>query len=137
MMTQTRFIEASWNPLTIGLMILGFVIFWPLGLAVIAYVLWGDSIGKSVKEMSDDFNSHCGKSGGKSGGKSSTKHRRRSNNHDNSAFAQYRQQEIDRLEEERRKLDEMRDEFDDFLNELRQAKDKTEFDRFMDARRKG
>ena len=128
-MTQTRFIEASWNPLTIGLMILGFVIFWPLGLAVIAYVLWGDRIGHSVKEMSDDFNAHCGKSRGK--------HRRQKQQHDNSAFARYRHQEIERLEEERRKLDEMRDEFDDFLNELRQAKDKAEFDRFMDARRNG
>jgi hypothetical protein len=128
-MTQSRFIEASWNPLTIGLMILGFVIFWPLGLAVIAYVLWGDRIGLSVKEMSDDFNAQCGKS--------RSKQRRQARPHDNSAFAHYRHQEIERLEEERRKLDEMRDEFDDFLNELRQAKDKTEFDRFMDARRKG
>ena len=127
-MTQSRFIEASWNPLTIGLMILGFVIFWPLGLAVIAYVLWGDRIGHSVKEMSDDFNAQCGKS--------RAKHRQQARPHDNSAFAHYRHQEIERLEEERRKLDEMRDEFDDFLNELRQAKDKTEFDRFMDARRK-
>jgi hypothetical protein len=128
-MTQSRFIEASWNPLTIGLMILGFVIFWPLGLAVIAYVLWGDRVSHSFKEMSDDFNAQCGKS--RAG------HRHHARPHDNSAFAHYRQQEIERLEEERRKLDEMRDEFDDFLNELRQAKDKNEFDRFMDARRKG
>ena len=39
--------------------------------------------------------------------------------------------EIERLREERRKLEEMRAEFDEHLRELRRAKDKEEFDAFM------
>ncbi|MCV0424703.1 MAG: DUF2852 domain-containing protein, partial [Roseibium sp.] len=38
---------------------------------------------------------------------------------------------LKRLEEERAKLDTMRAEFDDFLRELRRARDQEEFDRFM------
>ena len=41
-----------------------------------------------------------------------------------------------RLAEERRKLDEMLTEFDDYARELRRAKDQDEFDRFMANRNK-
>lgn len=49
----------------------------------------------------------------------------------NVAFDDYREAELKRLEEERAKLDEMRAEFDNFLRELRRARDQEEFDRFM------
>jgi hypothetical protein len=49
----------------------------------------------------------------------------------NVAFDDWREAELTRLEEERRKLDEMRSEFDEYLRELRRAKDQEEFDRFM------
>ena len=42
----------------------------------------------------------------------------------NSAFDEYREETLRRLEDER-------DEFRDFLERLRQAKDKAEFDQFM------
>ena len=41
---------------------------------------------------------------------------------------------MSRIEEERRKLDEAREEFDSYLRELRRAKDQEEFDRFMNER---
>jgi hypothetical protein len=50
------------------------------------------------------------------------------------AFDDWREKELERLAEERRKLDEMRDEFDDYARELRRAKDQEEFDRFMAER---
>jgi len=122
-MTYAKLPYANWNPLTIALMIGGFVIFWPLGLAVIAYVLWGDRIVDILREMSSDFRAH-----GKAhfGGGAQT-----SQAGGNAAFEAYRQAELKRLEEERRKLDTMRAEFDAFVDELRRAKDKDEFDRFM------
>lgn len=46
----------------------------------------------------------------------------------------HRNHEVKRLEEERRKLNTMREEFDRFMHELRRAKDKDEFDRFMSER---
>ena len=53
----------------------------------------------------------------------------------NVAFDDYRERELKRLEEERAKLDAMRAEFDDFLRELRRARDQEEFDRFMSNHR--
>ncbi|MBE0694164.1 MAG: DUF2852 domain-containing protein, partial [Aquamicrobium sp.] len=47
-----------------------------------------------------------------------------------------REKELERLAEERRKLDEMREEFDAYARELRRAKDQQEFDRFMAERSK-
>ena len=48
----------------------------------------------------------------------------------NRAFAEYRDETLRRLEEEER-------EFRDFLDRLRMARDKAEFDQFMAERRRG
>jgi hypothetical protein len=32
--------KGVWTPLSIGLMVLGFIVYWPLGLAVLAYNIW-------------------------------------------------------------------------------------------------
>ena len=45
---NATFIKPQWGPLTIALMVLGFVIFWPLGLAMLAYILWGELFGGST-----------------------------------------------------------------------------------------
>lgn len=55
----------------------------------------------------------------------------------NMAFDEYRERELKRLEEERAKLERMREEFDQFMEELRRAKDQEEFDRFMSKRGQG
>ena len=47
---NTAIIKPQWGPLTIALMVLGFVVFWPLGLAVLAYILWGEMFGGSVRQ---------------------------------------------------------------------------------------
>jgi hypothetical protein len=53
----------------------------------------------------------------------------------NAAFEEYRRNELRRLEEERRKLDEEARAFRDFVEELKRAKDREEFDAFMAKRR--
>ena len=47
---NTTFIKPQWGPLTIALMVLGFVVFWPLGLAMLAYILWGEMFGGSSEK---------------------------------------------------------------------------------------
>ena len=41
-MNTSALIRPAWTPATIALMVLGFMVFWPLGLAMLAYILWGD-----------------------------------------------------------------------------------------------
>jgi len=119
-------IKPAWTPVTIGLMVLGFVVFWPLGLAMLAYILWGDRFEGMARDARDQWRGSplqgafdqmsnttgCARTG-------------------NVAFDDYREGELKRLEEERAKLDTMRADFDDFLRELRRARDQEEFDRFM------
>ncbi|ADZ67175.1 conserved hypothetical protein [Brucella melitensis M5-90] len=52
----------------------------------------------------------------------------------NAAFDDWRREELERLAEERRKLEEARAEFEAYAAELRRARDKEEFDRFMAER---
>ena len=128
-MTNTLMLRPAWTPLTIALMVLGFVVFWPLGLAMLAYILWGDRFHRMADDARGQFRaarwSGCGHRAARAAGLGRT---------GNSAFDDYRSREIERIEAERAKLDEMRAEFDAYLNELRQAKDKEEFDRFMSER---
>jgi len=127
-MNQSALLRPDWTPATIALMVLGFVVFWPLGLAMLAYIIFGDRLRgfkRDVNEATDGFFAGCRK----------TMHRRRPHfDTGNVAFDDWRKAELDRLEEERRKLDEMRAEFDSYVRELRRAKDQEEFDRFMRER---
>lgn len=131
-MTTTALIRPAWTPATIGLMVLGFMVFWPLGLAMLAYILWGDRF-EGLKRGFSGFRSEF--RGAREGlfGACRGRHARHYgfSRTGNVAFDEWREQELERLEQERRKLDETLKEFDEYLRELRRAKDKEEFDRFM------
>lgn len=122
-------LRPGWNPLTIILMVLGFIVFWPLGLAMIAYNVWGDQLLNSLRDARDQW--HRSRWCGPVTDAARTMYQGRSGNE---AFDAYRERELKRLEEERAKIDAMRAEFDEFMQELRRARDQEEFDRFM-ARR--
>jgi hypothetical protein len=96
----------------IAAMVVSFIVFWPIGLALLAYMIWS-------KRM---FNSSCS-----SKTRSRTRHMGQSSG--NSAFDAYKAETLQRLEEEQ-------DKFEAFLKRLRDAKDKAEFDQFMDDRAK-
>ena len=131
---NTAIIKPQWSPLTIALMVLGFITFWPLGLLVLGYILWGEKFGGSAEKAQRYFDkgrSWC----------SSTKrhgfggHRYASTSSGNAAFDDYRSEQLKRLDEERRRLDEEVEAFHEYMANLRKAKDREEFDRFMNDRR--
>lgn len=127
-MNQSALIRPDWTPATIALMVLGFVVFWPLGLAMLAYILFGERLSdfkRNANERADGIFAGFRRSGRRYTAPFST---------GNVAFDDWRKAELDRMEEQRRKLDEMREEFDSYLRELRRAKDQEEFDRFMRER---
>jgi hypothetical protein len=129
-MNTKALIRPAWTPATIALMVLGFMVFWPLGLAMLAYILWGDRLEgfkRDVNQATDGLFASCRRRSGFSG------HHGRTGN---IAFDEWREKELERLAEERRRLDEMREEFDTYVRELRRAKDQEEFDRFMAESRK-
>jgi hypothetical protein len=121
MMDLTARIDEYGKPAWLGLMILGFIVFWPVGVVILAYLIWSGRMG-------------CWTRGGPGRWYRSERvhgcrhHGRRGHSSGNSAFDEYREETLRRLEEEQQA-------FQDFLDRLRQAKDKAEFDQFMAEQR--
>ena len=133
-MNTTALIRPAWTPATIALMVIGFMVFWPLGLAMLAYIIWGDRLEgfkRDANRATDGIFAGCRRGADKA-------HRwgHGSARTGNVAFDDWREKELERLAEERKKLDDTLEEFDNYARELRRAKDQDEFDRFMANRNK-
>jgi len=122
--------DRRFKPLEILAIVIGFLWFWPVGLAILVFKLWGGQFPQlEVPAWLPELWSHTGGSG------SAAWSRWQGPRSGNSAFEEYRRVTLDRLEAERRKLAEDERAFADFLRELRSARDREEFDRFMRSRR--
>ncbi len=97
--------------------VLGFIFFWPVGLALLAYMIWSKRMftgcRKSHHRGHGRMNRHA--------------HRAAFTSSGNTAFDAYKDETLRRLEEEQKN-------FENFLERLRESKDKAEFDQFMDER---
>ncbi len=98
----------------IAAMILGFIFFWPVGLALLAYMIWSKRMFTCNKSHTHTHRKAAWAAMKPSG---------------NTAFDAYKAETLRRLEEEQGA-------FEAFLQRLREAKDKSEFDQFMDEREK-
>ncbi|WP_102223105.1 DUF2852 domain-containing protein [Acidimangrovimonas sediminis] len=109
--------KAAW----IAAMVLGFIFFWPVGLALLFYMIWSKRMFTGSCRHARHHHRHgrhgWGREWGPYGMPSSG----------NTAFDAYKADTLRRLEEEQ-------EAFNAFLQRLRDAKDKQEFDAFMDDR---
>ena len=127
------------KPAWIALMVVSFILFWPLGLLVLGFLIgsgrmacwthgstdrWQRRMDRMQRRMERMQGAAerwgCGGYRGSSGYRASSGNR---------AFDEYRDETLRRLEEEQR-------EFMAFLDRLRHAKDKAEFDQFMAEHRR-
>ncbi len=115
----------------IGAIVLAFISWWPIGLALVAWKVAGYPAlselrglgerlrdgGRPVSRFAQAFEAaNRGSSG-------------------NAAFDDYRRAELDRLEAQRRALQEERRAFAAYVEDLNRAKDREQFDAFMAKRR--
>ena len=130
---QTAIIKPQWGPITIALMVLGFVVWWPLGLAVLAYILWGEMFGGSAEKAEGFVNRSRSWAANNCGPKAHgfRHHNGFRSQSGNAAFDDYRADQLRRLDEERKRLDEEVNAFHEYMRNLRMARDREEFDRFM------
>ncbi len=94
----------------IAAVVIGFIFVWPVGLAILAYMIWSKRMFGNCSKRRTAAPSMSRSSG-------------------NSAFDAYRDETLKRLQDEQAS-------FESFLDRLRQAKDKAEFDQFMQDRAK-
>jgi len=126
-----RSCASRWTLFELATMVLGFMVFWPIGLAVFAYKMWqrksgADDLQTVVTAKWNEARASWTRSSGWSWSPTGT---------GNAAFDQWKAAELARLEAERRKLEDAAREFAEFLDNIRHAKDREEFDRFMAERR--
>jgi hypothetical protein len=120
------------KPAWIALMVVAFIVFWPIGLGILAYLIWSGRMSCSWRHgdrrewrerrerMHEAAHRWWHGERAANGGQPTSGNR---------AFDEYRAETLKRLEEEQR-------EFLEFLERLRHAKDKAEFDDFMADRRR-
>jgi hypothetical protein len=128
-MNPVMWLDDVGKPAWIALMIVSFVLFWPAGFVVLGYLIgsgrmgcwthhhgerWQRRMERMRQRMQEGAAEWYGPRGGGSSGSSSG----------NWAFDEYRAETLRRLEEDQRQ-------FKEFLDRLRHAKDKVEFDEFM------
>jgi len=100
--------RAAWITAMVG----GYIVFWPVGLAMTAYMVINNKFSSTGCRKSRKRGRHA-------------VHMNRGTG--NAAFDAYKDETLRRLEEEQTN-------FEEFLERLREAKDKAEFDQFMDER---
>jgi hypothetical protein len=132
----TAHLDDIGKPAWIGLTVLSFFLWWPLGLVVLGFLIgsgrmacWTQGGGTRWQRRMERMQQRMGRmqeaaerwgGGGRARARYATGNR---------AFDEYRAETLRRLEEEQR-------EFLEFLDRLRHAKDKVEFDEFMAERRR-
>lgn len=124
------------RPFYIAGMVLAFIVWWPLGLATLAYLIGSGRMGcrsRRYRTAENPWNQGGPQGAPWSGPWSMWRNfcggsERPAASSGNAAFDEYRTDTLRRLEEEQK-------EFAAFLERLRVAKDKSEFDAFMNDRR--
>jgi Protein of unknown function (DUF2852) len=120
-----------WSFLEIAVVVGSFIVFWPLGIAALVLKLVKGELWSGASDMAPPWQKWQDKEGfgfaknwqqGRGHWQTAT---------GNAAFDAYRKEQLEKLEAERRKLDDERKAFAEHLSKLRRAKDQEEFDRFM------
>ena len=105
-----------WTPMGVAAVVVGFVAWWPLGLAALAYIALGGSFDRLAGALMAKVRGKGMKAPYAMYGSSG-----------NAAFDAYRAETLERLEREQ-------EQFRAYVQKLRDARDAEEFRRFMDER---
>ena len=120
------------RPAWIALTVVSFIVFWPIGLALLIYLKWSGRMfcGRRYGYWSGSEGRdarHAAREEWRAWKRNARWGRRSGAPSGNVAFDEYREETL-------RKLDEEQHAFHDYLDKLRSAKDRAEFDQFMRER---
>ena len=116
--------RANWSGLNIAAMVLGFVFFWPVGLAVLFWIL----SGRNVKDIPEAVRS---KWSGMTGGVFRASKNGPYSNSENSVFDEFQQTQHDRISEIKEEIKTRARRFRDFRFDARRRAEEKEFSEFM------
>ncbi len=105
-----------WSGLNIAAMVVGFVLFWPVGLVILYWTM----TGRNVKDLPDAVRE-------KISGYSS----KRQQSSSNLVFDDFQQTQYDRIREIKAEIKERSRRFEEFRTDAKRKADQEEFNRFM------
>lgn len=105
-------------------MVMGFVIFWPIGLFILFWII----TGRNVRDLPEGVQDMWNKITGGWGTKSRVSSDQTSNN---TVFNEYQQTQHDRIREIHEEIKERSSRFQDFREDAKRRADEEEFNRFM------
>ncbi|MBX2825258.1 MAG: DUF2852 domain-containing protein [Gammaproteobacteria bacterium] len=112
--------KAHWSGLNIAGMVLGFILFWPIGLFMLYWIMTGRQVHELPRAIREQWASWTGRETalGSAGA-------------DNVIFNEYQQTQYDRIHEIKQEIKERGRRFQQFRSEARRRADQEEFNQFM------
>lgn len=116
--------RGNWSGLNIAAMVLGFIVFWPVGLFMLYWIMKG----RSVQDLPRGIRRKWSKVSGSWHGTESYSQGDRG---DNTVFNEFQQTQYDRIREIKDEIKERSRRFGEFRANARRRADEEEFNRFM------
>ena len=112
--------KANWSGINIAAMVIGFVLFWPIGLFLLYWIMTGRDVMDLRADLSHKWQQFKGGSSAKTAGT------------DNEIFNEYQQTQHDRIREIKEEIKNRASRFAEFRSAAKRRADEEEFRRFMD-----
>lgn len=112
--------RGNWSGFNIAAMVVGFVIFWPIGLLILYWIIKGRNVKELPGAIRDQWSRMTGGSKTNDGARS-----------DNVVFNEFQQTQYDRIREIKDEIKERSRRFSEFRASAKRRADEEEFSRFM------
>jgi len=120
-----------WSGTNIAVMVIGFIVFWPLGLALLAWIMSGRDVRDLPATIKMLWNQYF------SGLRGTGMESRFMSDSGNMVFNEYQQTQYDRISEIKNEIRERSRRFRDFSMQAKRRADQEEFEQFMASSPKG
>ena len=115
---------ANWSGINIAAMVLGFVLFWPVGLFILYWIVTGGDVRELPQWIYQQWSRLMGMWNGNEGFSKDARS-------DNVVFNEFQQTQYDRISEIREEIKQRSRRFAEFRANAKRRADKEEFNRFM------
>ena len=112
--------NANWSGINIAAMVIGFVVFWPIGLFMLYWILKGRNVADVGNRIAEKWHD------------ASPRERTATSRFDNEVFNEFQQTQYDRIREIKDEIKDRSRRFAEFRSDAKRRADKEEFNRFMD-----
>ena len=120
--------KGNWSFMNIAAMVVGFVLFWPVGL----FFLFWNITGRDVRDLPNAIQEKCA---GMFSGSFYKSKKHKDSKDKNSVFEEYQQTQYDRVTEIKEEIKDRYRKFRDFRSDSKRRADESEFKDFMSSGR--